>query len=255
MEKKVNFKKIGRWVMAGSALIGVVVLIIFSSNTFSTDRCKKIEVKIKNANEQFFIDAKEIESLATRQGSDQLTGRLFDKIDLREIEKRILKNKQIKSCQVFRGIEGNLNIDVEQHIPVARILMSDGREDVYTDNEGYFFPLSERYSARIILLSGEYFRNLPSLKQKGQEKLLNFINLINEDHFLKAQFTQLDINKAGNITIVPLLGKHTIEFGEAENIQNRLNRLKIFYKQILPVKGWDAFSHISVKYDGQVVCK
>ncbi|MBA4852925.1 cell division protein FtsQ/DivIB [Emticicia sp. BO119] len=255
MEKKVNFKKVGRWVMAGSALIAVVLLIVFSSNTFSTDRCKKIEIKIKNANEQFFIDKQEIENLATKHGSDQLTGRLFEKIDLREIEKRVLKNKQIKSCQVFRGIEGNLNIDIEQHIPVARILMSDGREDVYVDNEGYFFPLSERYSARIILLSGEYFRNLPSLKQQRQENLLNFINLINDDNFLKAQFTQLDINRAGNITIVPLLGKHTVEFGEPENIQNRLNRLKIFYKQILPVQGWDTFSHVSVKYDGQVVCK
>jgi cell division protein FtsQ len=255
MEKKLNFKKIGKWVMAGSALAGVVILIIFSSNTFSTDRCKKIEIKIKNAHEQFFIDKKEIENLATKQGSDQLTGRLFEKIDLREVEKRVLKNKQIKSCQVFRGIEGNLNIDIEQHIPAARILMSDGREDVYVDSEGYFFPLSERYSARIILLSGEYFRNLPSLKQQRQENLLNFINLINDDNFLKAQFTQLDINRAGNITIVPLLGKHVVEFGEAENVQNRLNRLKIFYKQILPVQGWDTFTHVSVKYDGQVVCK
>jgi len=255
MEKNFNFKKIGKWIMAGSALIALVVLIVFSSNTFSTDRCKKIEIKIKNANEQFFIDKEEIERLATKQGRDQLTGRLFEKIDLREIEKRVLKNKQIKTCQVFRGIEGNLNIDIEQHIPVARILMSDGRDDVYVDSEGYFFPLSERYSARIILLSGEYFRNLPSLKQKRQEKLLNFINLINNDNFLRAQFTQLDINPAGNITIVPLLGKHTVEFGAPENIQNRLSRLKIFYKQILPVQGWDTFSHVSIKYDGQVVCK
>ncbi|WP_337041617.1 cell division protein FtsQ/DivIB [Emticicia sp. 17c] len=255
MDKKNNFKKIGKWVMAGSALIAVVVLVVFSSNTFSAERCKKIEVKIKNANEQFFIDTKEIENLATRNGSTQLVGELFEKIDLREIEKRILKNKQVKTCQAFRGIEGNLNIDIEQHIPVARILMNNGREDVYVDKEGAFFPLSERYSARIILLSGEYFRNLPSLKLKRQEKLLNFINLINDDTFLKAQFTQLEIDKTGNINIVPLLGKHTIEFGEPENVQNRLNRLKIFYKHILPVQGWDTFTSVSVKYDGQVVCK
>ncbi|WP_259015273.1 cell division protein FtsQ/DivIB [Emticicia fluvialis] len=255
MEKKLNIMKIGRWLMAGVAIIAVVALIVFSSNTFSTDRCKKIEVKIKNADDQFFIDRHEVEELATNYGTDQLKGKLFKEIDLQEIEKRVLKNKQIKSCQVFRGIEGNLNIDIEQHIPIARILGSDGREDVYVDNEGSFFPLSERYSARIVLLSGEYFRNLPSLKQKRQQKLMSFINLINEDSFLKAQFTQLDIDQAGNISIVPLLGNHTIEFGAPENIQNRINRLKIFYKQILPVQGWDKFTRVSVKYDGQLVCK
>jgi len=255
MEKKFNFMKIGRWLMAGSAIIAVVVLIVFSSNTFSTDRCKKIEVKIKNADDQFFIDKQEVENLATNYGTDQLKTKFFKDIDLQEIEKRVLKNKQIKSCQVFRGIEGNLNIDIEQHIPVARILGFNGREDVYVDNEGSFFPLSERYSARIVLLSGEYFRNLPSLKQKRQQKLLNFINLINDDSFLRAQFTQLDIDKTGNINIVPLLGNHTVEFGAPDNIENRLNRLKIFYKQILPVQGWDKFTHVSVKYDGQLVCK
>lgn len=118
-----------------------------------------------------------------------------------------------------------------------------------------FFPLSDRYSARILLLSGEYFRNLSSLKAKRQEKNLQFINFINEDSFLKAQFTQLNIDNNGDISIVPLVGNHIIEFGEPANIENRLNRLKIFYNQILPVKGWDSFSSVSVKYDGQIVCK
>jgi len=255
MIKNFNLKKIGKWLMAGGALTAAVVLIGFSNDTFSSNRCKKIEVNIKNADEQFFVNKQEIENLATNFGNEQLTGKLFTEIDLREIERRVLRNKQIKTCQAFRGIEGNLNIDIEQHLPVGRIMMGDGREDMYIDKDGVFFPLSERYSARIILLSGEYFRNLPSLKTKRQENLLNFINLINEDDFLKAQFTQLDIDKTGNINIVPLLGKHIVEFGEPENIQNRLNRLKIFYKQILPVQGWDAFSKVSVKYDGQVVCK
>jgi cell division protein FtsQ len=72
---------------------------------------------------------------------------------------------------------------------------------------------------------------------------------------LKAQFTQLDIDTNGDINVVPLVGNHIIEFGEPTNIENRLNRLKIFYNQILPVKGWDGFSSVSVKYDGQIVCK
>jgi cell division protein FtsQ len=250
-----NFGKIGKILLVIAAVCTVTLLIGFSSDTFSSNRCKEIVIKINNADEHYFVNKQDIESLITKNGSDQLVGRLFEKIDLREIERRVLRNKQIKSCQAFRGIEGNLSLDIEQHIPIARILMEDGREDIYVDADGGFFPLSERYSARILLLSGEYFRNLPNLKSKRQEKILHFLNLINEDTFLKAQFTQLDVAKNGDVSIVPLVGKHIIEFGEPSNIENRLNRLKIFYNQILPVQGWDSFSHVSVKYDGQIVCK
>lgn len=255
MFRNTNFGKIGK-ILLGIVAIGAITLLIgFSTDSFSSNRCKKIEVNIKNADEQFFINKQDVEALATKHGSDQLVGKLYEKIDLREIEQRVLRNRQIKSCQVFRGVEGTLNVDIEQHIPIARILMPDGRDDVYVDADGSFFPLSDRYSARILLLSGEYFRNLLSLKAKRQEKSLQFINFINEDSFLKAQFTQLDIDANGDINVVPLVGNHIIEFGEPTNIENRLNRLKIFYNQILPVKGWDGFSSVSVKYDGQIVCK
>ena len=250
-----NFGKIGKVLLGIVAIAAVTLLIGFSSDTFSSKRCKEIIIKIKNADEQYFVNKQDIEALITKNGSDQLVGRTFEKIDLREIERRVLRNKQIKTCQAFRGIEGNLSLDIEQYIPVARILMEDGREDAYVDADGRIFPLSERYSARILLLSGEYFRNLPNLKSKRQEKILHFLNLINEDAFLKAQFTQLDVAKNGDVSIVPLVGNHIIEFGEATNIENRLNRLKIFYNQILPVQGWDSFTNVSVKYDGQIVCK
>ena len=255
MFNKFNYGKIGKGLLIIALICTGTLLIGFSSDTFSSDRCKEISIKIKNADEQFFINKQDIEALITKNGSDQLVGRLFEKIDLREIERRVSRNQQIKSCQAFRSIEGNLSLDIEQHIPVARILMSDGREDAYVDSDGEIFPLSERYSARILLLSGEYFRNLQNLKSKRQEKTLHFLNLINEDTFLKAQFTQLDIAKNGDISIVPLVGNHIIEFGEPTNIENRLNRIKIFYNQILPVQGWDSFSNVSVKYDGQIVCK
>ncbi|MFT7271951.1 MAG: cell division protein FtsQ, partial [Spirosomataceae bacterium] len=48
---------------------------------------------------------------------------------------------------------------------------------------------------------------------------------------------------------------HIINFGNPDEVVAKLRRLKVFYKQIYPVKGWDSFSEVSIAYANQVVCK
>ena len=38
-----------------------------------------------------------------------------------------------------------------------------------------------------------------------------------------------------------------------ELIENKFNRIKTFYKEVMPVKGWNYYDTISVKWRGQVV--
>lgn len=246
-----NLKK---YLFIGLGLIVLVLIIAFSTETFSSKLCRDIVVNIKNGNEEFFVNQEDVKALATAQGTDILKGKYFDQIDLRQIERRVLRNKQIKNCQVYRDLQGNLNIDVEQHLPIARIMRVDGHQ-MYVDADGTFFPLSERYTARVLLLSGNYFSQVNSLKGEKSKDLLNFIKKINEDKFWKAQFTQFSIEADQDISIVPLLGKHIIEFGKPEETDKKLSKLMVFYKQILPVKGWDSFSRVSVKFANQVVCE
>jgi cell division protein FtsQ len=247
--------KFGKLVIGIAALLVGLVLLAFANDTFSSKRCKKIAINIKNGNEQLFVEQKDVENLVTLRGNDPLTGKNFDRIDLRQIEQRVLANKQIKTCQAFSDYQGNLNVEVEQFIPIARISMPDGRPDVYVSSEGAFFPLSNHFSARVAVVSGEYFRGMTNLRNKKYENVLAFLNKIHEDEFWKAQFAQIDIEADKDISIVPLVGKHILEFGEPENIENKLNKLKIFYKDILPVKGWDAYHRVSIKFADQVVCE
>lgn len=251
-----NFKlKFGKWVIGMVALLVGLVLLTFANDAFSAKRCKKIVVNIKNGNEQLFVEQKDVENLVTLRGSDPLIGKTFDRIDLRQLEQRVLANKQIRTCQAFSDFQGDLNIEVEQFIPIARISMPDNRPDQYVSAEGAFFPLSNHFSARVAVVSGEYFRGLTNLRNKKYEKVLLFLNQIHQDEFWKAQFAQLNIQADKDISIVPLFGKHIIEFGEPENVENKLNKLKIFYKEILPVNGWDAYHKVSVKFSDQVVCQ
>jgi cell division protein FtsQ len=41
--------------------------------------------------------------------------------------------------------------------------------------------------------------------------------------------------------------------GNADSLALKFNNLKVFYKQALPMVGWDAYKTINIKYTNQVI--
>jgi cell division protein FtsQ len=39
------------------------------------------------------------------------------------------------------------------------------------------------------------------------------------------------------------------------DIEAKFKKIKIFYKEILPAKGWDTYRKVSVKYRNQIICE
>ena len=137
---------------------------------------------------------------------------------------------------------------------MGRILSDTENPDRYIDAEGNIFPTSKHFSPTVLLISGSYANKVKNLNSEKNADLLSLINIINEDEFWSSQITQIEISEQKEINMIPLMGNNIIEFGKPENVAAKLDKLLIFYKQILPQKIWGDFSKISVKYKGQIVC-
>jgi cell division protein FtsQ len=160
----------------------------------------------------------------------------------------------VKNCQVHRDLSGEMTIDVEEHTPLARVINNDNQDNYVTD-KGEFIGVSSHFTARVLLLSGKYFENISTLADSKSKPILDLINAINDDPFWKVQITQLVVEKDGGIVLVPEIGNHLIEFGMGIDIEAKFKKLKILYKDILPVKGWNTYQKVSVKYRNQIVCE
>ena len=69
---------------------------------------------------------------------------------------------------------------------------------------------------------------------------------------------QIYLEKNGDFILVPLIGDQKIVFGSAyseKEVEEKFEKLRIFYEEGMPNVGWNAYSEISVKYEGQIVCK
>ena len=80
------------------------------------------------------------------------------------------------------------------------------------------------------------------------------IRFIQNDDFLNAWIDQIYVNRQSEFELVPRNGAHTIEFGKAENMEVKFNKLMKFYKFGLAHVGWGSYKRINLKYKNQVVC-
>jgi cell division protein FtsQ len=84
---------------------------------------------------------------------------------------------------------------------------------------------------------------------------MQMIEFINDDPFWKAQIAQMDINSEGKINIYPQVTGQRVEFGKPENFEVKFRKLMVFYKEILPQRGWTKYERVNLEYEGQVVAE
>lgn len=254
MKWKVNIRK---EVKVAVILLALSFLIAFSERKIDGLVCKDIVIELDNSRENHFMDEADVLRLVENSGQS-IKGTSLDQIDLRAIERKLMQDKHILDADLYGDLKGNLVVKVALRRPIARIVQADA-PDAYIAEDGVVMSVSDKYTSRVVLISGAYAKQIIELgdlnKKEEGVKLLSMIEFVNDDKFWKAQVAQLDINSQGRITIFPQVTGQRVEFGKAEDIENKFRKLMIFYKEILPTCGWTRYERVSLEYEGQIIAE
>jgi cell division protein FtsQ len=249
-------KWLGKIIWLGVFLLGVGM----AESKLSKQQCNNVLVKIDYNTGMRFINQSDIERLLTADGNEPLHGDKQKNIKLSVLEDRIKANKLIRDCEIYHDLDGNLVVDIEQEKPLARWIQGSRNEELrrasgfYINEKGEFIPLSDRYSARVLLVSGPFFEDRKNLKSTQAQPVLEMISYLNSHPFWKAQVIQMNVSKSGEINLYTALGNQRVEFGKAENVVSKLVKLRVFYEKVL-ASDWSRYSRISLKYQDQIVCE
>ena len=254
MKAKLAIRREVKWVVS---LLGLCALIAFAERKRGDIVCKDIIVQLDNIQDNHFLS--EAEALRiVESGQPQMRGKTFEEINLKELEGKITYNKHVKDAELFTDLKGNLIVNVELRRPIARLVQEDG-PDAYIAEDGTVMPVSENFSSRVLIISGNYVKTILDNENLNNfddgKQLLSMIEFINQDEFWRAQASQLDINSKGKIFIIPQVTSQTVEFGAPVNFETKFNKLKVFYKKILPQMGWTKYRRVSVEFEGQVIAE
>lgn len=263
MKFKFNLK---REIKIGAAILVVLLTIAFTERRQGNVAIHDISIRMENIEENHFMDESDVQNLM-QLSKENLKGASVERVNLKNIETKIKSDPFIKEAELYSDLKGNVVAKVELRRPIARMVRNDG-PDGYIAEDGTIMPTSDRYTPRVVLISGGYIRKLLLMKninwmakdkafEEGKQ-LIALINRIREDDFWSAQIAQLDIDSKGNVTILPQVGDEQIEFGKAgsdEEQKVKLGKLMIYYKEILPRVGWNKYNRVNLQYEGQIVAE
>ncbi len=244
---------ISLWVTIGA---GIAVLLVAAMRKEDKQVCTGMNVTIKGVSNNFFVDKNDILKAINEYIDGKPQGQPISFFNLRSLETELQKNIWVKKAQLFFDNNLMLQVTVLEREPVTRVFTSAGTT-FYIDSSIAMLPLSEKFSARLPV-----FTNFPSDKKvlaKADSALLRDINKLSMalqgDPFSMAMTEQVDITAQRTFELVPKIGNTIIVFGDANNAAEKLNKLQLFYKEVMMKAGWDHYSKVYVQYDGQVVAR
>lgn len=240
----------------------VLFVLAFSAIAFverkqDYKKIQELNILIHDEGNNYFLDQEEVHKLVTADNSDFFIGREYAEVDLKAIEGRVRQNEYVSTTQAFKDLSGNLTIEISLCKPIARIIRSD-KPDSYICESGKIIPTSEKFTPRVLLISGDYLDDVNSgnlQADSAYQSLFGLVKYIIRDPFWKAQISQINIDRRGDVILYPQVTKQYIEFGKVENVGEKFLKLKYFYKKILPHKGWNHYARVNLEYEHQIICE
>ncbi len=251
-------------VIVSLVVIAFIVSVGFASHKQSTMACSGIKIVVNDSLGTGFVESNDVaQTVQNKFGS--LEGQSLGSINISLLEKIINTNPFISDAEVFSTVDGKINIEVKQRIPVLRVI-NVSNESFYIDKDGVFMPPSDKFTARVPVANGFIFdreaqrRIIPHTEgdtashKSNLEKLFNIISFTRKSEFWNAEVQQLFVNADGDIEMIPRVGSHSVILGDDSSLDEKFNKLYLFYHEGLNKNGWNKYSAINLKYKDQVVC-
>ncbi len=266
--KKLNYKKILVTVLWIIAIAGLASSWAFVSKSERNIVAKTLNISIHNNDENLFLSETDIRKFFVER-KDSLLLNQYKNINIPELEKSLNSHPAIENAEVAADINGEIKIDITQRTPVLRIINKDG-ESFYIDSQTKLMPLNDNYSARVLIANGsiyepfsrryqysiEQIKKSESFKEVSMlDDLYDVADFINKDSVLTNLIHQIYVNEEKEIELFPAIGNHKIIFGNATDVAEKFNKLKLFYTEGMnKADSWTKYSNINLKYKNLVVC-
>lgn len=224
-------------------MIAVIMLYSFSSQRNNHRKLTKSEVVFTGEGNLFLTDDAVNKLLIEKNGRAQSIA--MEWVDLNRLEKTVEKHEMVDKSEVFVSIDGVLKAVVTQKTPIARVFIQDS--SFYIDAKGKRMPLSEIYSARVPIVTGD-------LGGEKLEQVAKVLKMIYDDPFLKKNIIGVKVSPSGSLVMENRNFDFDIDYGSPVNTERKFANYKAFFQKAVQDSTIKKYKKISLRFNNQVVC-
>ncbi|GLR15765.1 cell division protein FtsQ/DivIB [Portibacter lacus] len=177
-------------------------------------------------------------------------------LDIMKIEDVLDNNDFIERAEVYLDGKNVLRVELVQKNPIVRI--NNGAQKFYLDDKGEYLSLSPVATVRVPVVTGDikpYTAEYNKIEGHQFQDIFELATKIYKDDFLTSLIEQVHIEKNGDYLLIPKIGKEKIMLGSVYDLEEKMYKLKVFYKEGLTRLGWGKYAYLDLKYEEQVVVK
>jgi len=227
-----------------TGILAVGFLLFFGSNNQNSNPIWKLEIDLKTPTNNILIFPEELK------------------------QKQVVLNTHplIKNGNVHKTVDGIIKIKAEQRVPFLRII-NEKSTSFLVDKDGVKMPVLPTKNPRLTLFTGRIKESLDGTSMQLLkvndvlrdasifDEIFQLATFLDSSEFWKYQVEHVYVNAEQEFELVPRVGSHKILIGKAENIENKLKRMELFYKETINKENWNEYAAIDLRFDNQVVCK
>lgn len=215
-----------------------------SSRMASADTVTGLDVVLSDPTSRFV----NVNDVVVESGldPDSLTRCLRSTFDLRGLEARLTASDKLQSANAVLLSDGTIRLDVTPMVPVARVF-EPGKASYYINATGKRIKAELRYHIDVPVLVGTFDSVHPA------QRLLPLLDYIAGHRKAGAMVATVTQEPDGNIILIPTIVGHVVNFGDTSRVSEKFAMLREFYRSVAPVKGWNTYDTVAVKWRGQVV--
>jgi len=250
-------------VVAG--ILTICLLLVFGVKNQNYNPIWKVEIELKTPTENILLFPEELKN-SVLDGYPNLIGLKQESLDITRIQTTLDAHPLIKNGNVHKTVDGIIKIKAEQRIPFLRIINEENLSFL-VDKDGVKMPILPTKNPRLTLFTGRINEALDGTTMQLLnvnnrlrdasifDEIFQLATFLDSSEFWKHQVEHVYVNAKQEFELVPRVGSHKILIGKANNVEDKLKRLELFYKETINKENWNEYAAIDLRFDNQVVCK
>lgn len=250
--RSISVRKVLRFLLTVGSVGGLVVAVSSAARKQEKAPLQGLDIRVANSNQVGFISEKDLKELLFTRRHIQPTAMAMGEVNVHRLEGIARSNPWIESAQVYVDHRRVLHVSATQRIPYVRIFETSG-DSYYLDTALKQLPLSTDYVHYAPVVTGVPHMLDSTAKKAIRAQIVYVVGKLSADPFWKQGVEEIVVRPDGDFELIPVLGNHRAILGDTTALDTKLHTLFLFYRNVLNRIGWDRYTVLDARYNGQVV--